>query len=147
MRCAALYLLFAAMRTAPIEMLDLLQEAANVYPLPRDAEIKRMSETYAKALGHFSLIVLQQALAEYIRTSSRGFPRPADLYPLAQSIAAAPKQNDLSDTYKHWYQTGMWGGCPVCDSILETIKGPKRIFTHHDAQRHREAAVPIIGPR
>lgn len=135
------------MRTAPIEMLDLLQEAANVYPLPRDTQIDKMAETYAKALGSFTLEVLKQAIAEYIKTSSRGFPRPADLYPLAKSIAAAPRTNSLSDDYFRWYQQGMWGGCPVCDSILENIKATARLCVHHDAQRHLEAQVPIVGPR
>ncbi len=129
------------MRTAPIEMLGLLEEASTVYSIPRDTDITRMSETYAKALGHFPLDVLKQALAEYIQTSSRGFPRPADLYPLAQSIAAAPKQNSLSDDYFRWYQKGMWGGCPVCDSILENTQGKARLCVHHDPQRHREAQV------
>jgi len=126
-------------------MLGLLEEASTVYSIPRDTLIDKMAETYAKALGHFTLDVLKQALAEYIQTSSRGFPRPADLYPLAKSIAAAPTKNSLSDDYFRWYQEGVWGGCPVCDSVLEGLDSPRRPLVYHDLQRHREAQVPIIG--
>ena len=135
------------LKTAPIEMLGLLEEASTVYAIPRDTQIDKMAETYAKALGHFDLPVLKEALAEYIQTSSRGFPRPADLYPLAKSIAATPVKNDLGDLYFIWYQSGMWGGCPVCDSVLEGLDSPRRPLVHHDLQRHREAQVPIVGPR
>jgi len=137
------------MRTTPIEMLDLLQEAATVFSIPRDTQIDKMAETYAKALGHFDLNVLQQALAEYIKTSSRGFPRPADLFPLARSITAAPAENSLRDATMRWYQAGMWGPCPVCDSVLE-LASPDEMRTtqiYHDARRHMEAAVPYAGPR
>lgn len=135
------------MRTAPIEMLDLLQEAANVYPIPRENDLKRMSETYVKALGHFPLDVLKQAFDEYARTSTRGFPKPGNLYPLAKRIEHAPTTNDLEKAHYDWYCGGVNGPCPVCGSVLE-IPPPnvqKRARVYHDARRHREMRVPVIG--
>ena len=137
------------MKTGPIEMLDLLQEAATVFSIPRDTQINKMAETYSKILGWFPMEVLKKALQEYLTTQTRRFPRPGDLYPLAKRIQAAPKQSSLRDETRRWYQNGMWDPCPVCDSVLED-PGPdvaKRIVIHHDAQRHREVDVPFAGPR
>ncbi len=137
------------MKTGPIEMLDLLQEAATVFSIPRDTQIDKMAETYSKILGWFPMETLKKALQEYLTTETRRFPRPADLYPLAKRIQAAPKQSNLRDTHMKWYQAGMWGPCPVCDSILEDsgadVMQTTKIF--HDAQRHREVDVPFFGPR
>lgn len=135
------------MRTAPIEILGLLEEAATVYAIPRDTDIQRMSETYAKALGHFSLDVLKHAFDKYAQTETRGFPRPGNIYPLAKAIAATPVKTDLGTKYAEWYQSGMWGGCPVCNSVLEGLDSPRRPLVKHDVQRHHEAQVPIVGPR
>ena len=137
------------MRTPPIEMLALLEEAATVFTIPRETDIKKMSETYAKILGWFTMEVLQQALQEYLTTQSRRFPRPADLFPLAKRIESTPVANTLSETHMQWYQDGMHTPCPVCGSVLE-FPGPDEKATtkiHHDAQQHREASVPMIGPR
>jgi len=137
------------MRTGPIEMLDLLQEAATVFPIPRDTQIDKMAETYSKVLGWFSMEILKQALQEYLTTETRRFPRPADLYPLAKRIQAAPKPDSLRDETMKWYQAGMWGPCPVCDSVLEfaELDEMKTTKIFHDTQRHREAGVPFFGPR
>ncbi len=136
------------MRTGPIEMLDLLQEAATVFSIPRDTQIDKMAETYSKILGWFTMETLNSALQEYLTTETRRFPRPGDLYPLAKRIQAAPKQSNLRDTYMKWYQAGMWGACPVCDSILEDPgpDGEQTLKIFHDAQRHREVDVPYFGP-
>ena len=137
------------MKTSPIEMLGLLEEAATVYPIPRDTQLDKMAETYSKILGWFSMDVLRRALQEYLTTASRGFPKPADLYSLAKGIVRAPAPNSLRDTAMQWYQDGMHGPCPVCNSVLE-FAGPdvmKRTVINHDNQRHREADVPFFGPR
>ncbi len=137
------------MRTGPIEMLDLLQEAATVFSIPRDTQLDKMAETYAKILGWFPLDILKKALQEYLTTETRRFPRPGDLYPLAKRIQSTPKSSTLKDETMTWYQDGMWGPCPVCDSVLEDPgpEGKKRVVVHHDAQRHREVDVPFSGPR
>ena len=137
------------MKTGPIEMLDLLQEAATVFSIPRDTQIDKMAETYSKILGWFSMETLKKALREYLTTETRRFPRPGDLYPLAKRIQAAPKQSNLRDKTMRWYQDGMWGPCPVCDSVLEFAKPDEMKTTkiYHDVQRHKEMDVPFAGPR
>jgi len=137
------------MKTSPIEMLDLLQEAATVFSIPRDTQIDKMAETYSKVLGWFSMDILKQALQEYLTTEARRFPRPADLYSLAKDIAKAPAPNSLRDTTMKWYQEGMYGPCPVCNSVLEFAKADvmQTAKVQHDSQLHREAGVPFFGPR
>ena len=135
------------MKTPPIEMLSLLEEAATVFSIPRDTDIKRMSETYSKILGWFTMDVLKKALQEYLTTQTRRFPRPGDLFPLAKRIEASPRTTEMDEVYMSWYQAGMWGPCPVCQSVLEVpaLDVMKRAVIHHDKQRHREMALPVIG--
>ena len=135
------------MKTPPIEMLSLLEEAATVFPIPRDTDIRKMSETYSKILGWFSMDVLRRALQEYLTTQTRRFPRPGDLFPLAKSIESVPPTTEMDQVYMDWYQAGMWGPCPVCQSVLEfpEIDVMQRAAIHHDVQRHKEMCLPVIG--